>query len=299
MHCPSRFRQAPHTEASRKGLVIQLLSLAYRSWLGPLLGGFLVFSAAGCQAPAGCPSSAGLQSSAGLRLTQRISDTSANGSFESNDADGSLEFADVGLDSSQLTYELRAEVDLGQVVVMADYRRIALDGSGPLANDFAVNGVTFDAGASVQADTAIKLMRGLVLWKLLPTSSLDLDLGFGVAGLDTRFALRDIASGDSVSADELGLTPFFAGRAKYRLGDFELEGQAGYIESSFDLTELYYLNLELAGRWRFAGASEGFSAWAEAGYRRTDITVDFLNDPAQVDIDLGLNGPFVGLVIQF
>ncbi|MHC4378503.1 MAG: porin family protein, partial [Planctomycetota bacterium] len=205
----------------------------------------------------------------------------------------------VDLDDSQLTYELRTEIDMGQVVLIGDYRRLGLGGNGTLPNDFSVNGVLFSEGDVVRADTAIKFMRGLFLWKLLPDSPLGLDVGLGLAGVDTRFGLRDVFSGTEASADELGLTPFLAGRAIYRLGDFELEGQASYIDGSFDLTDLHYLDLEVAGRWRFAGEVDGFSAWAELGYRETDLVVDFMNDPAQVDTDLGLSGPFAGLVIQF
>lgn len=256
-------------------------------WIGALLGCLAAVGTAGCQSPPG------------LRLTQRVSNTSAAGFFDSNGVAGSLDIADVGLDESQLTYELRAEIDLGQVVLIGDYRRLGNSGNGTLPSDFSVNGVLFDAGDAVRADTAIKFVRGQFLWKLLPDGQLGLDVGLGLAGVDTRFGLRDVSSGTEASADEIGLTPFLAGRAIYRVGDFELEAQAGYIEGSFDLTDLYYLDLEFAGRWRFAGDVDGFSAWAEFGYRETDLVVDFMNDPAQVDTDLGLSGPFAGLVIQF
>ncbi|MHC4378487.1 MAG: hypothetical protein ACYS26_17940, partial [Planctomycetota bacterium] len=71
---------------------------------------------------------AGCQSLPGLRLTQRISDLSATGFFDSNGVAGSLGFADVDLDDSQLTYELRTEIDMGQVVLIGDYRRLGLGG---------------------------------------------------------------------------------------------------------------------------------------------------------------------------
>lgn len=234
-----------------------------------------------------------------LRLTQRISDTSASGVLDSNGVDGSLDYSDVDLDGAQLAYEFRTEFDMERVLLQADIRRIGVGGNGTLPTDFAVDGVSFEAGDVVRADSSIKFLRGLFLWKLLPQESFNLDVGLGLAGVDTRFGLRDVFSGDSAAVEELGLVPFLAGRARVRLGDFEFESQAAFIEGSFDLTDLRYLDLEFAGRWRFAGEADGFSAWAELGYRDTELMVDFMNDPAQVDTDLGLSGPFAGLVIQF
>ncbi len=241
----------------------------------------------------------GCLSAPGLRLTQRLSETTATGGFESNEGPGAIDFGDVDLDDAELVYEVRAEVDLRHVVLLADLRRLGLSGNGTLPIDFDLDGTTFDQNDTVRATSSIKFLRGLLLWKLLPDAALNLDVGLGIAAVDTSFSLRDVASGDSAGVDGLGLVPFLAGRARYRIGDFEIEGLVNYADGSFDLTDLHFLDVEVAGRWRFAGEANGFSAWAELGYRETDLVVDFLDDPGKVDSDFGLRGPFVGLVVQF
>lgn len=239
------------------------------------------------------------QSLPGLRILQRVHQVTPDGSLSANQVDGALNFSDLDLDNSDLNYEFRAEIDMEQVLLIADVRRFGSEGNGVLPTDFALDGSLFEQGDVVRANMSIKLLRGLFLWKLMPDDPWSLDLGLGVAAVDTRFSLTDVFDGNAGAVDELGTVPFLVGRTIYRFSDFEIEGMLSYIDASYDLTDLRYIDLDLTGRWRFVGEADDFSAWLELGYRSTDLSVDFLDDPAKVDVSAELSGPYLGLAIQF
>ena len=92
--------------------------------------------------------------------------------------------------------------------------------------------------------------------------------------------------------------PLLAAGATVWIGPVELTAFAGGMQYDVDDDEVSYLDFDAFARWKLFGGSHRVRASLVGGYRMTDLDVEYDDDASVVDVDLTIQGPYVGLEVS-
>ena len=116
-----------------------------------------------------------------------------------------------------------------------------------------------------------------------------LDLGLNIRRLDVEMEIRDRDSGDEVSEDATATIPMLHAAAR---GDLPLTG----FYAAGELNAISYDGSRLSDVRAALGWQSDFLLAVEVGYSQLDFKLDDVSD---LDADLSVGGPYLGLSLNF
>lgn len=203
---------------------------------------------------------------------------------------------DLGLGRDDFAPGLRVDVELGVPRLVGSVIDANSEGASTLSSAVQMNGTTIPAGTPVESDLALTQAEALVLFDLVPTSMVDLALGFGAALLDFDQSVR--SGGQEVHAAETLPLPLVAGQAALRLGELELQGLVSGIAYASGSDELSYWSADLFARWAFASGGP-LRASLALGWRALDLDLEYASKGTSYALDERLDGPWIGFEVSF
>ncbi len=243
-----------------------------------------VLAATGCSAPQ-------------LEVIPRFQRFEIDGEFAASATGltGSNSLAGLGIDDDPIEFSPRVDFSAGPFEVSADYLDVSYAGSGDVETEIEFNGQTFTVGTIVDTEIDIKLGRASATWDMIPTNTVDLGLGIGLAYTKARAYVREQSTGDSAVTEEEAPFPYLAARARVALGDLSLELLGGYLQFDYDDVDASYLDLDAMARWAVIGGDEHLAVSLLAGYRIIQLDLEYLDSGDTVDIEADLKGPYAGI----
>ncbi len=244
----------------------------------------LLILAAGCSAPhfALEPTYGRLESKGELALTEAGQPTASN----------SLER--MGLAGRDESFGLRADFKWGAPHLTLGTQRGEWSGDGTVDEFGAITG----SGVAVESRAELGFHRALLTFDVIPGSTFELGLGLGVSAVDVEARIVDPLNSRSEEIDEFVPIPVLAARlglSIWRL-DFEALLAGMGIEISGD--EAVYLDLDLAARFALARGGP-FEALISLGYRRIDLDLEYEDGGEQGEVDVVVDGLYLGLRLVF
>ena len=234
--------------------------------------------------------------------TPRLEATPAIGAFE---IDGSMGIATgttpgandlgvAGLNASESGGGGRVDFKWGLPHLTVSSNLSRHQGTG-LSQSALSDGLTAIApGTNVTTDLGLGIHEGILTFDVLP-GSLELGLGFGLAGVNVDGEFVNSGTGDVVASDKLIGIPLLAARAGVGLGRFEIEGLISGMDADIDGNATRFIDIDLQGRIRLFGGEDHLNGSIVLGYRKVEMDLEYQDDSEQVLTDIELTGPYLGL----
>jgi hypothetical protein len=208
-------------------------------------------------------------------------------------------FNDLGLNDDEPTPGATVDFKWGSPHLSISTQSSSFSGSGVLSSQLEIGGDIISVGADVDSNIDVGVTSAILTFDLAPTSALELGIGVGVVALDLNLRFREDLSGTTVESDEVIPIPVLAARAGMEFGDWEVGGVVSGLDIEVDGDSVQFVDLDVFGKYHFAGGQDRISASFLFGYRSTDLTVDYADSGDQVDANLTVAGPYIGLRFSF
>ncbi|MEQ1895619.1 MAG: hypothetical protein ABL998_24025 [Planctomycetota bacterium] len=217
--------------------------------------------------------------------------------FSSGGTGAAADVEDAGLDDDS-TVGGRLDFKFGapHLVLLAQAPRFEGDGTLDVSVSDGTN--TISAGANVASKIDLEMYDAALLFDLIPGDTIEVALGFGVAYLDMALRFEEDGTGTTVASDEAAPVPLLAAGASVWIGPVEVTGFAGGVRYELDGDEINYLDLDAYARWKLFGGSHRLRGSLVGGYRLTQMDVEYDDGASNVDVDLTIQGPYVGLQVS-
>ena len=209
----------------------------------------------------------------------------------------------MGLNDEEGTVGAYANIKFGAPHISISTQRSSWQGSGTLANQISLDGVTLNADTPVNSELDLGLHSALITWDLIPGST-EIGIGFGVAGLEIEGAFEGVVPAQGVQRvqfNEVVPVPLLALRAGIDLGFVELTGYLAGLTAQIEDDEATIFDLDVSGRFCVLGTRKSGGAFVTIGWRQLEIDVDIDGEDAgdRIDADLSFYGPFAGIQLSF
>lgn len=201
----------------------------------------------------------------------------------------------LGLDQDEGAFSPRADLVAGPMRLTVDHVGVEFEGDGTVEVDFEFGGETISAGADVASRLDLGITRAVATFTILPLGVVHVGLGVGVALVDFEAELVEDLTATRIATDETAPVPFVAARVGGGIWRIDFDVLAGFLDVEIDDVDARYLDVEAMARLRLFDA--GFHGDLVAGYRWMDIDVAYEDDGDDVDADIELSGPYIGLSI--
>ncbi|MCY3002664.1 MAG: hypothetical protein NTV21_12750 [Planctomycetota bacterium] len=203
--------------------------------------------------------------------------------------------ADLGINDQEATLGARADLKWGSPHLTLTTQQTSWSGDGTIDADFGGISVP-GASLAVSSDLDLAVHRALLTFDLFPTDLFELGIGFGLTAVDIDASVAERGNPTNrESVDELLPIPVLAGRVAGRLGGFELEGLASGLTAKVNGDEATYVELDLNAKYAFVGEHGSLHGAVVLGWRSIDFKFDYTDGSQEYDINLGFDGPYVGL----
>jgi hypothetical protein len=219
-----------------------------------------------------------------------ITDTALVVPVRASESVGSL-----GIDDREGTLGARVDLKWGSPHLTLTTQQSSWSGDGTIDADFGGISVP-GASLAVSSDLDLAVHRALLTFDLAPTDLLELGLGFGLTAVDIDASVAESGNpSNRESLDELLPIPVLAARAAGRLGGFELEGLVSGLTAKIDGDEATFLEFDLNAKYAFVGEHGSLHGAVVLGWRSIDFEFDYSDGSLDYDVDLGFDGPYLGL----
>ena len=222
---------------------------------------------------------------------------SGTAGFASGGTGGSADLEQAGLDDDE-AISARADLDFGAPILVALAQAPRFEGSGTLDVSVSDGTNTIAGGASVNTVAELGLYDLALLFDLVPGDTFELAVGFGAAFLDTELSFEEPGSGTRVESQEQVPVPLVAAQLAVWIGPVELALFAGGMDYTYEDDSVTYLDADAYARWRLLGGEKSLRASLVAGYRLTDLDLEYDDDGTEIEADLEIRGPYVGLELS-
>ena len=236
----------------------------------------------------------------GLKVAPRIGfyELSGDGNLASTPSLDDFDLEGVGAEDDQ-TVGARVELKSGALHLIGsiDVPNFIGDGTIESAIDDGLGNV-IPAGANVDSDLEFLFANGLAAFDIIPGDTLDLSIGIGAAFLRLDQSFVDRNTNVEVQDEEDFLIPVVGGAASVHLGPVELGGTVSGLSLEFDDDDIFYLNVDVYGRFKLFGGSNRVRGSILAGFwwNRTDVSYE--DDSIIVSTDLLITAPYVGFEVS-
>lgn len=245
---------------------------------------FLLLLAAGCSAPRFAlePSIGRLDAQGDIAVTEPGQPQVRNS------------FDEMGLSGRENSFALRGDFKWGVPHLTLATQSAEWSGSGTVSDFGAVTGN--DVAVDSRADLGVH--RGLVTFDVLPGGMIELGLGLGLSAVDIDGSATDSSSGRREELDELIPIPVLALRLGLAIWRLEFEALLAGMGIEVDGDKAVYFDLDLAARFAFIQTLP-LDALLSVGYRRIDLDLEYEDDGDSGEVDLVVDGLYLGLRFAF
>lgn len=214
--------------------------------------------------------------------------------FGSGGVTGTTPLGDIGLGEDDNPVGVFATIGLGSPMLLFSVTTPSFEGDGILNATIDIGGTTIGAGELVHSELEVGMYQGLLLFEIIPGSTVDMAIGLGVNILDLSGSFTEDLTGDQVILDQALPIPVFAGRAGIEVGPVELSGLLTWIGASYDGNDLDTFDLDLRAEMEIFGPMTGY-----LGYRNTSLDINYQDGPDFGDFDVTISGIYFGAGISF
>lgn len=193
------------------------------------------------------------------------------------------------------SFSARADLKFGMPHLVFLGQSPSFDGTGTLDVTIDDGTNTITAGAAVDSELDLKTYDLALLFDFAPTDTLELALGFGAAYLDVGMRFEEVGTGTVIDEQQQMPIPLVCALASVWIGPVQLSGFLGGMDLSYQGDALTYLDADLYARWKLFGGSELLRASLVLGYRLTDFQFEYEDGSSNVNSDLTIAGPYIGL----
>lgn len=234
-----------------------------------------------------------------LDIMPRYGTLAADGdvAVSSTGASALADLTAMGLDDDEEAIGGRADLRWGAPHLVAMGQQSTHEGQGVLTAELSQGGVTIPLGAAVASDIDIGLYSAVLLFDLLPGDFWELGIGFGATALDLKGDFENLGNGDMISAEEIFYAPLLAANLGVRFRSLELATLAQGMSLKYGGEGGTYIDTDTFLRWKFLGGARHLRLSLVGGYRYTIIDIEYENGSTDVEWDLTLSGPYVGLEV--
>jgi hypothetical protein len=222
------------------------------------------------------------------------------------DIDGGFGISSTGIDASNDLDDIGVEKDSGVIGARVDLKwgmphltlstqTSAHDGNGTLTADLGQDGTTIPAGADVHTDLDLGLHQAVLTFDLAPTDIVELGLGLGVTAIDLDMKVTDDDTGETIDTDEAVPLPVLALRGAVRQGNFEVAALVTGMSLDISDVDVSFFDVDVFGRWKFLGGDDHLRGSLVIGYRMVTLDVEYDDGDDEVELDMDLTGPYIGL----
>ncbi|MDE0904866.1 MAG: hypothetical protein OSB42_09565 [Planctomycetota bacterium] len=187
-----------------------------------------------------------------------------------------------------------ATVGLGNTMLLFSATTPSFKGRGTLDADIDVGGITINQGADVYSKLNVGMYQGLLLFEIIPGSTVDLAVGLGINLLHLTGSFTDNAAQTKVSLDQAVPIPVLAARTGVEVGPVGLSALVTWIGVSYDGSDLSALDLDLRAEMEVYGPMIGY-----AGYRNTSLDIYYQDGSDFGDFDFDISGIYIGVGVSF
>ena len=208
---------------------------------------------------------------------------------------GGASLEQAGLGDEEDALGLQADFKWGSPHLSISTQSSEHSGSGTLDAGLGLGGVTIPVGASVDSDLDLGLHQGILTFDLVPTDTLELGLGFGVAAVD--FDARFRSATETVETDQFLAVPVVAVRGVVRVWRLEVGALVSGMQADIDDESIDVLDLDARVLLRFPGGS-GIAGHLMLGYRWQELSLEYEDSNEDIELDTDFRGPYLGLVLS-
>jgi hypothetical protein len=187
-----------------------------------------------------------------------------------------------------------ATVGLGSTMLLFSATTPSFKGSGTFDANIDIGGVTINQGADVTSELNIGMYQGLLLFEIIPGSTVDLAIGLGVNMLDLSGSFTEDGTPTKLSLDQAIPIPVLATRAGVELGPVGLSALVTWMGVSYEGSDLDALDLDLRAQMDIFGPMIGY-----AGYRNTSLDIFYKDESDFGDFDVSISGFYIGTGVSF
>jgi hypothetical protein len=187
-----------------------------------------------------------------------------------------------------------ATVGLGSTMLLFSATTPSFKGSGTFDANIDIGGVTINQGADVTSELNIGMYQGLLLFEIIPGSTVDLAIGLGVNMLDLSGSFTEDGTQTKLSLDQAIPIPVLATRAGVELGPVGLSALVTWMGVSYEGSDLDALDLDLRAQMDIFGPMIGY-----AGYRNTSLDIFYKDESDFGDFDVSISGFYIGTGVSF
>jgi len=187
-----------------------------------------------------------------------------------------------------------ATVGLGSTMLLFSATTPSFKGSGTFDANIDIGGVTINQGADVTSELNIGMYQGLLLFEIIPGSTVDLAIGLGVNMLDLSGSFTEDGTQTKLSLDQAIPIPVLATRAGVELGPVGLSALVTWMGVSYEGSDLDALDLDLRAQMDIFGPMIGY-----AGYRNTSLDIFYKDGSDFGNFDVSISGFYIGTGVSF
>lgn len=201
---------------------------------------------------------------------------------------------DMGLSGEESSLALRVDAKWGMPHLTLSTQSAEWSGTGQVTDFGEISGANID----VESEADLAIHRGFVTFDLVPGNTLEVGLGLGVSVVDIDARVTDTATSDQEDVDEVLPIPVVALRVAGALWRIQLEALLAGMVLAIDGEEAQYLDVDLAARIRLFELGPVDTLFS-LGYRRIDLDVEYEDDGNDGEVDVVLDGIYLGLRFSF
>jgi hypothetical protein len=230
-----------------------------------------------------------------MELDGDVSAAGPNRSVSGNASVGSL-----GVDDPEFILMPEIDLDWGPWHLAFDGFTHKFSGHGDAGARLKIPGQpAIEEGVNVDTDFSVTYVTGEVTYDFVPTDYLAVGPGIGVGWISYDIDIDAENGAGRVSLDDGFPMAYPMLRAAVDLDDFSFLGTLGGISVSFDDEDITYLEADVRAAWKFTGELAGTYGLIVFGYRYIDVDYEFEDHGGDVEVDVDLSGPYVGVAISF
>jgi hypothetical protein len=212
---------------------------------------------------------------------------------------GTTSWDAIGLDEEPTVPAVRGDLHAGPLDLTVDALAVGFEGTGETEAQLELDGVTIPVATTVDSELDLAALRLTSTWDLVPSELVTIGVGVGLAVVDVSARIENTGNGETIDSDEIVPLPYGAVRIGLDLGALEFEGLGSVLAVDVGDSEASYLDVDALARWRILGGEDRVNLSLAAGYRFSDIEIEYDDGSETVRIDAQLSGPWVGATITF
>jgi hypothetical protein len=205
---------------------------------------------------------------------------------------------DLGLDDEEGTPGATVNLKWGMPHLSISTQGSSFSGTGIIESEIDLDGEIIGVGAQVDSDVDLGVTSALLTWDLVP-GDFEFGLGLGLVALDLDMKFLDDVTGTTATTDETLPVPVLAARVGLSAGSWEAAGTLAGLEIDVEGDTVSFFDLDAYGKYHFMGGEDRLGASFVFGYRDTNLDLDYEDGPDEVDVELGISGPYIGLRLSF